>query len=175
MDGALVISRFLMDWGAKESGRSGRRFPMLHLPIVVDLHELEPDFQVKTPHKVIFAGAPAYDATVCFAVQAMQIVWQRYPDCELLLTGTALGSPESKRLEEQIGSLHANGRVRLCGLLARPELLALYRQATALLIPLFADVRSIARFPIKIGEYLASGRPVVTSCIGEIRHFFKTG
>jgi glycosyltransferase involved in cell wall biosynthesis len=175
VDGALVISRFLMDWAEKESKLRGRDFPIFYLPIVVDLHEARPDFDARPQRGVVFAGAPAYDATICFAVQAMQVVWQLYPDCELLVTGTALGTPEASRLVNQINSLGPKGPVRLCGLLARSDLLALYRQASALLIPLFADVRSIARFPIKIGEYLASGRPIVTSCVGEIPAFFQDG
>jgi len=175
IDAALVISRFLMEWASKESSRLSRVFPMLYFPIVVDLHEAEPDFAPKPQRRVIFAGAPAYDATICFAVQAMATVWERYPDCEMLLTGAAVQSPEGTRLQQQIASLQPKGRVRLCGLLNRADLLALYRQASALLIPLFADIRSIARFPIKIGEYLASGRPVVTSCVGEMPAFFKDG
>ena len=48
----------------------------------------------------------------------------------------------------------------------------MYADAVALLIPLFDDLRSQARFPTKIGEYLASARPVVTTAVGEIERFF---
>jgi len=53
----------------------------------------------------------------------------------------------------------------------REELLRLYGGAVALLIPLFDDLRSRARFPTKIGEYLASSRPVVTTAVGEVERF----
>jgi len=48
----------------------------------------------------------------------------------------------------------------MAGFVPRPELLRLYRQSSLLLAPLFDDVRSEARFPTKIAEYLGSGRPV---------------
>jgi glycosyltransferase involved in cell wall biosynthesis len=66
-------------------------------------------------------------------------------------------------------------RVRVPGYVPRNELFALYGEASALLIPLFADVRSTARFPTKIGEYLASARPVVTTAVGEASRYFHDG
>ena len=66
-------------------------------------------------------------------------------------------------------------RVDLVGYLSRPELLDLYARAHALLIPLFDDQRSRARFPTKIGEYLAAARPVVTNAVGEIPLYFTDG
>ena len=50
-----------------------------------------------------------------------------------------------------------------------------YRQALALLIPLRDTIQDRARFPHKIGEYLASGVPIVTTRYGEIEHYFTDG
>jgi glycosyltransferase involved in cell wall biosynthesis len=148
---------------------------MVRVPILVDLEEHPADFGVPASRKVVFSGAAAYDQTICFAVQAMAAVWDRYPDCELCITGASAGTTQYTKLEQQIVALQPKGPVRLAGLLRRQDLLQLYQQASALLIPLFADVRSIARFPTKIGEYLASGRPVVTNCVGEIPLFLHDG
>lgn len=52
----------------------------------------------------------------------------------------------------------------------------LYRQyagASALLIPLRPIIQDIARFPHKIGEYLASGNPVISTNFGEAKFYFK--
>jgi glycosyltransferase involved in cell wall biosynthesis len=57
----------------------------------------------------------------------------------------------------------------------RDKLLELYAQSRALLIPLFDDDRSRARFPSKIGEYLAAARPVVTTHVGEIDRYLTNG
>jgi len=48
-------------------------------------------------------------------------------------------------------------------------------RANALLNSLFNDIRSRARFPTKIGEYLASGRPVINNSVGEITRFLEDG
>jgi glycosyltransferase involved in cell wall biosynthesis len=41
------------------------------------------------------------------------------------------------------------------------------------LIPLRPIVQDIARFPHKIGEYLASGNPVISTNYGEVKYYFK--
>jgi glycosyltransferase involved in cell wall biosynthesis len=53
------------------------------------------------------------------------------------------------------------------------ELRFLYKNAKALLIPMRENVRDMARFPHKLGEYCASKRPIVTNNWGEIPHYFK--
>ena len=86
--------------------------------------------------------------------------------------------PESVALVvEGEGVQHAvdDGRLRICGYLERSALLAAYQHAAALLIPLQDDLRSRARFPSKVGEYLASGRPVVTTRVGEVERFLRDG
>jgi glycosyltransferase involved in cell wall biosynthesis len=41
-----------------------------------------------------------------------------------------------------------------------------------LLLPLRNTIQDKARFPFKISEYLASGRPIITSDVGVISEYF---
>ena len=59
----------------------------------------------------------------------------------------------------------------LAGYVDDHTLEACYKTAAALLMPLGQDDRSLTRLPNKMGEYLASGRPVVTSEIGDLTNF----
>jgi glycosyltransferase involved in cell wall biosynthesis len=68
-----------------------------------------------------------------------------------------------------------DGPVRWAGFVPRTTLLQEYASASVLALPLFDDVQSQSRFPTKLGEYLASGRPVVTNRIGEIPQFLTDG
>jgi len=52
------------------------------------------------------------------------------------------------------------------------EIIPLYKSADLLLIPLRNNLQDIARFPHKVGEYTASGRPIISSKIGELKHYF---
>lgn len=53
------------------------------------------------------------------------------------------------------------------------DLIARFKGADALLIPLKNDIRDIARFPNKIGEYSAAKGLIVTTDNGEMRYLFK--
>ena len=55
------------------------------------------------------------------------------------------------------------------------DLIAYYKKAVALLIPLRNNIRDTARFPNKICEYLAARGVLITTNVGEIPQYFKDG
>lgn len=165
VDGVICISRFLEDWVEQENDRTGRRVRLLPVPILVDCHAIAPAQGPPPGKTVLFSGSPAYGGTLRFLLSAMEPVWERHPDCRLVVTGGAT--------EETLGLAPAAtpGRIRCAGYLDRQGLLREYAAASVLAAPLFDDAISRARFPTKIGEYLASARPVVTNCVGEIPRY----
>lgn len=42
-----------------------------------------------------------------------------------------------------------------------------------LLLPMKNDLKNIGRWPNKLGDYLASGKPIVASAVGEVKKFFS--
>jgi glycosyltransferase involved in cell wall biosynthesis len=78
-------------------------------------------------------------------------------------------------LDEEIKRRNIQGKVVNLKYINRDDLIDHYSNAWALLIPLFDDVVSEARFPYKLGEYLLSGRPVVTTNIGVMKEYFADG
>lgn len=168
--GVIAISSLLGTWAGDEASRRGLRTEVLEVPILVDLAEQTPDRSSPDDTlNVLFAASPGYREATTFILDAMQTVWAKHPDCRLVITGTRPGDADwlSNDLRDP--------RVRLSGRVPRRELLELYSHATALLVPLFDDTKSRARFPTKIGEYLASGRPIVTTEVGEIPRYFQDG
>ena len=167
--GVICISSFLEGWVQQENRRTGRNARSLYVPILVDVNEISPSSAMPVNQSVLFAGSPAYDETLRFLLAAMEGVWAKYPDCQLAITGGAT--------EDTLGPLAKgrSGRIRYSGFVERSVLLREYSAASVLAIPLFDDVRSHARFPTKLGEYLASGRPVVTNRVGEIPRFLEDG
>jgi glycosyltransferase involved in cell wall biosynthesis len=177
VQGVIAISRLLSCWASEEAARRRSEARVLEVPILVDMSESSPPGGLPSgPPTVMFAGAPEYDETVDFIVRSMSHVWPRFPECQLIVTGARPGDPAGEALRRRLEVSHENGeRVHLVGYLPRDALLQEYRRAWALLIPLFNDVRSAARFPTKVGEYLASGRPIVTTAVGEMSRLFSDG
>ena len=53
------------------------------------------------------------------------------------------------------------------------EIVVLQKNCLAALIPLSNSLRDISRFPHKVGEYLASRRPIITTVYGEPAKYLK--
>src|SRR5271157_1548221 len=173
VNGAVIISNFLYEWAKGEAKRNSRNINLIYVPILADVEEsnLIKQGNYRENKDIIFAGSPYYDSTIAFILKAMNIVWKKYPDCKLKITGGQLTNPATKKLEYEIFKLGITNNVNILGYLRRQELLELYKSSQALLIPLFNDVRSKARFPTKLGEYLLSCRPVVTTKVGEVARY----
>jgi glycosyltransferase involved in cell wall biosynthesis len=171
--GAVCISEYLLEWARAEATRTGTPRQLLRIPILVDaLEQPETAYPSGDPVLVVAVSAD-YRETIEFILDAMEHVWHRHPACRLQITGVTPQNGRGGWLCERRRTGQLDERVELPGILPRPELLALYAAAHGLLIPLFDDIRSTARFPTKVGEYLASGRPVVTTAVGEMPRYFQ--
>ena len=102
-------------------------------------------------------------------VQAMATIRQEYPDVRLVFTGNA---PESTR-KRLLGSSGAGDKdwILFTGLLTRDELIWCYKNATGLLCCRSNSDYANYGFPTKLAEYLASGRPVVATTVGDIKNY----
>ena len=174
VDGVIVISSYLKAWMMSETSKRGKKIKFLELPILVDVEEQHVSALTsdKSSVYVLFAGSSNYSKTVEFILDSMAIVWKKYPECKLMLTGYRTGTEATNCLHDQLEQQKISAKVSVVEYLPRAYLLNLYKDATALLIPLFDDIRSKARFPTKIGEYLCSGIPIVTNNVGEIPRYF---
>lgn len=105
---------------------------------------------------VTFSGFVLYDLEL--AVRAFLRLRQLVPQAVMVITGaksdlTALAPPP--------------GAVVQTGLLSRPDLNAALCASDLHILPLKDTLANRARFPGKLGDYLASGRPVLTNPVGD--------
>ena len=175
VSGVVAISTWLAEWAEGEARRLRRQVRILDLPIVVDVAESTPSDRPPPDQALVYAASPGYDAALAFILAAMQEVWRRHPECKLTVTGGDRSPSREAADSMQEDADPGDERVIRVGYVDRDALLHLFAQASALLIPLFDDDRSRARFPSKIGEYLAAARPIVTTRVGEIERFFQDG
>lgn len=173
--GAIVISDFLYRWVLTESEQKSKKMSMLYIPTMLDPSEEEKS-RTQTSQdssRVLFAGSPIYSETIRFIIKSMAFVINEYPNCQLMITGCRKDDPHGAWMQSEKSMLALQDNIIFAGYVSRNELLKLYKSSNALLIPLFDDLVSKARFPIKIGEYLLSSRPVITTNVGEVTKYFK--
>jgi glycosyltransferase involved in cell wall biosynthesis len=144
---------------------------------LIDLSEFTPMRPAPFASRyVMWAGIlPGYEQTVQFIIRAYAIALTDNPEVSLVLCGEAPADCKQRLLALALDLGIPEDKVRFTGFISREKLLAYYQNATALLIPLEDDDRSKARFPFKLGEYLAAARPVVTSAVGDIPNYLTTG
>jgi glycosyltransferase involved in cell wall biosynthesis len=175
--GVVAISGYLTSWARREAQRRRQSLDVVQVPILVDVVEQRAPVGSDATPAVLFAGdvSPQNLDVLRLIVRALREVWRTIPECRLVCVGA---DPRDARLRAVLPQGPEGGfdaRVEVPGFVARADLLALYARASALLLPLPADLTSIARFPTKLGEYLASRRPVITTDVGEVGFYLRHG
>jgi len=173
-DGAMPISHEIE---RRIRELAGPRYPTCSVPVLVDPGE-------KGEHSRSNEGKPSHPVFVwCGMVDGYQ------RDVLFLIDGMArlttppgssaalriVGPCSEKCRTEVVSYARSKGvsaeRIEVLGFVSEGELWSHCCQADALLMPLWNDDRSCTRFPTKLGQYVASGRPVVTANVGETRYF----
>ena len=174
--GVIAISDYLEAWANSEALRLRREVPALRVPILVDTEEAysAPPMASRAKPFVLFACPAGRSQLFRFAAEAMRRVWRDGRECDLVIVGPSRHDDRNRWLAD-LPTDTDHGSVVWLGKVSRATLLDLYQQARALLLPLNDELNSEARFPTKLGEYLASGTPVVASSRGELCRFVEDG
>jgi glycosyltransferase involved in cell wall biosynthesis len=116
----------------------------------------------------LFCGSTAYRDIFHFVIQAFKKCSFKSGEFELYLVinGDAEIVKEIKKITSENSSITTFSDLRY------DQLLALYKNALALLIPMSENLQDRARFPFKICEYTSAARPIITTAGGPIPFYF---
>ncbi len=176
-NGAVPISQEIQD---RIRRLSGPDYQLCRMPVLVDPTEndarLKERLTVDRSSPVLFwcGMVDGYKRDVIFLIDAMSEL--KSPDGLNALLRIAGPCTENCRLEllYYARSKHISSeRLDIMGFVSDTQLCTYSAQADALLMPLWPDDSSLTRFPTKLGQYLASGRPIVAAQVGEVKHFLS--
>lgn len=169
-NGALPISDRLMNHYNQKSPSK----PALKLPILCDFEKFNiPRGNQEEPY-FLYCGSIRYKEVFNFIIEAYKSLnVDEHTKLYMIVSGGS--KKETAQLEDEINSLFTTQPIKLYTNIPYEKLVYLYTNAIALLIPLRPTIQDTSRFPHKIGEYLASGNPVVTTAVGEIMNYFEDG
>jgi glycosyltransferase involved in cell wall biosynthesis len=155
-----------------------KRNVLLH-SILVDVNEAAVENLqleiVKGPYLLWCGDVRGYFDSVTWLIRCCAVAFRRVEGLKLVLVGPLDDSLRLRLLGEIGAAGLPENQVIPTGYVSRQELWTLYSGAVALLAPLDSSGQSQARFPWKIAEYLAAGRPVITNGVGEIPRYFTDG
>jgi len=124
--------------------------------------ELSPDLDY-----VEFLGHAVWDLRMLF--HAFSIVRRQHPRSRLLIVGTDKDETVDRLAEE----FRLGATLILLGELPPEKLSKALGAADIQVLPMEDTIANRARWPNKLGDYVASGRPVVVSDVGEAGSFVR--
>jgi len=126
-------------------------------------------------------GDPGVEAVVGYAghlypwkgIDVLIEALSKLPACRGLVVGGLDGEPDLARARALADRL-APGRVTFAGMVEPPQVAALLQQADVLVLPNIASrISSAYTSPLKLFEYMASGRPVIASDLPALREVLR--
>lgn len=165
-DGVLPISEYLI----KIIKKADNRKLYLKIPVVVDVDRYRGIYKSNSDKYFLFCGAAAYKELIFFIIGSFELIKGDNTSLYLVINGNNVQLSE---IGSRITSSSKGRLIRVFNNVLDNELSVLYKNALGMLIPMRPTVQDQARFPHKIGEYLASGNPLVTTNYGEIKHYLK--
>lgn len=115
-----------------------------------------------------YCGNMREDDGMSILIKSFAIIALKYPEVSLILAGESDDIPTYKEL---VSKLKLDDRVRFLGHVSRDQVPILLCNAEILVLASPTSDRACATMPCKVGEYLATGNPVVVTGLGEINKF----
>lgn len=160
-DKMVVISNYIK----KQVEQFGYSKTITVLPIVVD-EDMFVGKEVERKKEIIYMGALGHKEEIHALLCIAQYVEKNHQDWKLVIIG---GTAE----RGGCGELQKHISVEWLGRLTYDCLAERLVKAGIMVLPRSKQEYSNAGFPIKLGEYLLTGAPVLATDVGEISHYLK--
>lgn len=167
---SVVISPFLYN----KINNQNNKCKIFLLPAITDFDRIDKiiaDQISKNKEETIFTycGNIGYYEVIDIIIKSYELFYKYNPKSKLrlILAGDSIKMRQLKEL-----CLEKKIMIDILNDLRFEELILTYYDSTALLIPLRNTEQDKARFPHKIAEYTAVGRPIITTWQGVIKDFF---
>jgi len=169
-DGAFCISRYLIEF-YKSHGMNQQK--LLLLPSTVDAERFNHKYEAPLSFKyILYCGSITVQKDgLDILIESFSKISEKFHNVNLVLIGQFYSEKDEKIIKGLITKLNLNGRVLLLGLLPRTDIPAFLNNAEILVLARPNSMVADAGFPSKVTEYLATGRPVVVTKVGEISDY----
>lgn len=164
-DGIVVISDFLKK---KMENIVNGRAPVQLIPVSVDFSRIVQSREpFHSPVRMLYAGSFGDKDGVENLIAAFEQIAARWPAMEFHLTGR--GSPERMAsVHQRIDSSPVAERIRYLGFLSDEDYFRCISECDIPCVVRTPSEYADRGFPFKLGEFLATGRPVVAASVSDV-------
>jgi len=147
----------------------------LHVPMTVELDRFSlPPGAIGVSKEIMYTGMldDEKDGTNIL-IKAFSIIAKKHPGYVLSLFGEASSEVDAARYVKMVQDLNIADRVRFHGVVSRDSITERMVHAAILVLPRPDSLQAQNGFPTKLGEYLATGIPVIATAVGEIPNYLN--
>lgn len=138
------------------------------VPILLDTGMYNKVNKREKEKEIIYVGSLGHDAEIRNLFNIVSLITKSHPEWVFVIIGSKLDlSYENKRI--------ANNAIELTGALPFEKVAERLINASIMILPRSKQEYSAAGFPIKLGEYLLTGSPVIVTDVGEIKNYIEDG
>jgi len=173
-DGIIVISNYLQK---QFSSLIKKNTLSILIPILVDLNRFFIiNHNSEIPQYIAYCGSPSGNKDgVPILIKAFSIISKKYKTIKLYILGDTPGSNVLHNLNNLAKKLNVGHRIVFTGTVPRDKMPEYLCNASILALSRPTSFQAKGGFPTKLGEYLATGKPVVVTKVGEIPNYLKDG
>jgi glycosyltransferase involved in cell wall biosynthesis len=171
-DGILCISNFLINF-YKSRGLSERK--LFLIPSTVDAERFSNHFNSPFTFKyILYCGSlTIVKDGVDILIESYSKISGKHPGVNLVLVGEADTAKDELFFRDLVSKFKMNQKVFFTGKLPRTAIPAYLCNAEILTLARPRSIVADAGFPSKVTEYLATGKPVVVTKVGDIPVYLK--
>lgn len=172
-DGFLVISAKLEEY---LSERKSRRARLLRIPVLIDPQEFSTfKCSVNGKFTIVYAGSMNEEKDgVLTIIKAFNEIVAKW-NAKLILIGSTKNSIDQDNINNLIQTYKLKDKIYCTGYISREKLLEYFKDAQLLVLAKPKSIEAEYCLPSKIGEYLITGKPMLTTAIGEIQNYLHDG
>ena len=176
-DGVIAISDALMSYAAQYVSS---RCQLLKIPILVDFEKYcmeDLSFEGNGRPFIFHAGSlvESKDGIMGMIEAFGKFISVFKLDVDFISTGLIENSPHSKELHDLIHQYHLEKRVHFVGFLDNEKYLDYLQRARLVIINKKETLQNIYCFSTKLGEYMAAGKNIIITKVGEAMNWVRNG
>jgi len=157
---------------------SGVNTKIIHVPMTVDFSRFKQNGTDNNPDKpyIGYCGTMSNKKDgVLILIKSFINIMNTFPELCLYLAGNEEPKDDFLTQKEYILKNNAENRIRYVGLVSKEEMPDFLSNAKVLALARPQSKQAEGGFPTKLGEYLATGKPVCVTKVGEIENYLEDG
>jgi len=170
-DGILAISSYLAN---KYYNITKGRIPLMQIPINVNFElfkEVKPNKR-NNIYKIFYGGSFGEKDGLMYLLNAFEILMEYHKNIELILTG----KPAKHGMDyilNRINNSNVKSKIHYLGYLEDRKYYKILQNCDIFCMTRINSKYANAGFPFKLGEMLATGKPVLATKVGDVNNFLE--